>query len=189
MLTRVRIRRLTTDAEEEVDLGSLGTATYVLLEVDAARREVSVWRNDRPAIVGFDGRPIRELDVPDGIRPQSSTYLSDQDRWVVWDAYQEDGRYAAAWSTPNGVRRHIVPLGRSITSAALAPGGRYVAFSTTTTLSIGQIRDSVFVVQTDTGTEVFRRYFPTYTRSTVGFVNGSFVYSDIYGTHVLTMRF
>jgi hypothetical protein len=66
-----------------------------------------------------------------------------------------------------------VPLGRSITAVDAAPSGSYVAVSTTPALSIGRIRDSVFVLRTSDGAEIFRRYLPTYARSRVAFLGDS----------------
>jgi hypothetical protein len=77
-----------------------------------------------------------------------------------------------------------VPLGRSIIAVDADPSGSYVAVSTTTALNIGHIRDSVFVLRTSDGVEVFRRYLPTYTRSRVAFLGDSrFAFDDRKGEH------
>ena len=78
--------------------------------------------------------------------------------------------------------------GRSITSAAVDPEGGLIAMSETTTLSIGSARDTVYVIRTSDGAEVFRVYLPRYARSQVVFFEGGFFgYSDLAGTHVVTI--
>ena len=74
----------------------------------------------------------------------------------------------------------------SITSATMDAAGRYVAFSTTTALSIGHVRDAVVVLRTADGREVFRRFLPTYSRTNVAFIGEEyFAYSDLSATHVM----
>ena len=64
--------------------------------------------------------------------------------------------------------------------------GSYIAISETTTLSIGNARDVVYVLRTEDGADVFRRYLPHYSRSQVVFFDGGFMgYSDLEGTHIL----
>jgi hypothetical protein len=103
---------------------------------------------------------------------------------LAWDAYREEGRYRLHWRTAKGAGSHEVALGRSITAVGAAPSGSYVAVSTTTALNIVHIRDSVFVLRTSDGIEVFRRYLPTYTRSRVAFLGESrFAFDDRQGEH------
>ena len=87
-----------------------------------------------------------------------------------WDAYVEGRPKRAAWSTRAGQGSYTVPLGRGITAAALSVGGRFVAFSTTTELSIGSIADTVLVKRASDGADVFRRTLPAYARSHVAFL-------------------
>ena len=73
-----------------------------------------------------------------------------------------------------------------MTSAAVDPTGSYIAISETTTLSIGNAKDVVYVLRTEDGAAVFRRYLPRYSRSTLVFFEGGFFgYSDPEGTHIL----
>jgi hypothetical protein len=72
---------------------------------------------------------------------------------------------------------------------AADPAGRYIAFSTTTTLNIGDTRDTVAVLRTADGEEVFRRYLPAYNRTGVIFLGTEyFAYSDGGTTHVLRIE-
>ena len=190
VLERVLVRRATTNsqiAEVDVELGPLGAASYVLMDVDATARELTLWRNEQPIVLGFDGRE-RPLSFDRGaMRPQSSTYLRVKDGWVAWDAYRDEGPYQVAWSLGSRSGTHRTNAGRSVTSAAVNPTGSLIAISETTTLSIGNARDVVYIVRTDTGAEVFRKYLPRYARSPVVFFSGGlFGYSDLEGTHVLT---
>lgn len=189
VLSHVVVRKATPESvafEADIDLAPLGPASYVLLDVDADAREVLLWRNDRPLIVSFDGEGRAVSFEPGDIRAQSSTYLRVGDGWVAWDAYKEDGPYQIAWSLRGGSGRHQTNAGRSVTSAAVDPTGSYVAISETTTLSIGNARDVVYVLRTEDGAAVFRRYLPRYSRSGVVFFDGGFLgYSDLEGTHIL----
>jgi len=83
---------------------------------------------------------------------------------------------------------HRTNNGRSITSAAVDPSGSFIGISETTTLSIGDARDVVYVIRTSDGSDVFRRYLPRYARSQVVFFEeGLFAYSDVAGTHVFKL--
>jgi hypothetical protein len=191
-LHRVHVRKSTAKSqapEVEVDLAPLGPASYVLMDVDAQTREILVWRNGRPLIVDFDGQARPVAFEPGEILAQDSTYLRLGEGWVAWDAYREDGAYQIGWSLPGGSGRHRTNAGRSVTSAAVDPTGGLIAISETTTLSIGQARDVVYVLRTDTGADVFRVYLPRYTRSQVVFFDGGlFGYSNPEGTRILNVR-
>jgi hypothetical protein len=172
--------------ETDIDLAPFGAASYALLDVDAEAREVLLWRNERPLIVGFDGQTRPLSFEPGDIRAQSSTYIRAGDGWVAWDAYKENGPYRIGWSLGGRSGRHQTNLGRGVTSAAVDPTGSYIAVSETTTLSIGNVKDVVYVLRSDTGAAVFRRYLPRYSRSEVVFFDGGlFGYADLEGTHIL----
>jgi hypothetical protein len=189
VVNQVLVRKATSASaavEADIELAPLGPASYVLLDVDADAREILLWRGDQPLIVRFDGQTRPLSFEPGDIRAQSSTYLRVGDGWVAWDAYKEDGPYQIGWSLAGGSGRHRTNAGRSVTSAAVDPTGSYIAISETTTLSIGNARDVVYVLRTDNGAVVFRRYLPRYSRSEVVFFEGGFLgYSDLDGTHIL----
>ncbi len=42
-------------------------------------------------------------------------------------------------------------------------------------LSIGDVRDAVYVLRTDTGEEIYRRYLPAYTRSQLAFLGDELI--------------
>jgi hypothetical protein len=89
--------------------------------------------------------------------------------WVAWDGYRERGAYVLAWALPAGRGLHRVPEGRGITDVAVHPSGRFIALSVTTSLSIGSVADSVYVLRSADGAQVFRRFLPRYARSSVAF--------------------
>jgi hypothetical protein len=89
VLNRVQVRKATPEStapEVEVDLAPLGPASYVLMAVDTQTREILVWRDDRPLVVGFDGQSRPVPFEPGEIRAQYSTYLRLGQGWVAWDA-------------------------------------------------------------------------------------------------------
>ena len=171
----------------------LQRTTLVLVELDMNRREVVVNRNlSAFARLRLDGTVEWGPLTPGGVAAQTDTFRYLDGQWAGWDAYVEKTRYRLGWSTPSGQGQYEAPKGRSITSAAMDAGGRYVAVSTTTALNIGSIKDTVVALRTGDGREVFRRTLPAYARSQVAFLSeGYFVYSDIDGTrsrtHVLRM--
>lgn len=189
VLSKVLVRRATPGSgvfETDIDLTPLGPASYVLLDVDTEAREVLLWRDQRPLIVSFDGQTRPVSFEPEGIHAQNTTYIRVGDGWVAWDAYREDGPYQIGWSLGGRAGRRRTNAGRSVTSAAVDPTGSYIAISETTTLSIGNARDVVYVLRTEDGADVFRRYLPRYSRSHVVFFDGGFLgYSDLEGTHIL----
>jgi hypothetical protein len=163
-------------------------ATLVPVEVDMKRREVIVNR-DLSAFVKLrlDGSVEWGPLTPDAIAAQHDTFRYLDGQWAAWDAYVENTRYRLAWSTQRGKGQYEAPKGRSITSAAMDAGGRYVAVSTTTALNIGSIKDTVVVLRTGDGSEVFRRTLPAYSRSLVAFLGSEyFAYSDVDGTRSRT---
>ena len=86
-------------------------------------------------------------------------------------------RPVRATSDQRGTQRDI---------GSVDPTGSYIAISETTTLSIGNARDVVYVLRTEDGADAFRRYLPRYARSPVVFFDGGFLgYSDLEGTHIL----
>ena len=191
VLSQIVVGKATPESaavDRVIDLSPLGPASYAALDVDADSREVLLWRDDRPVRVGFDGQPRSVSFEPGDIQGQSSTYLRVGDGWVAWDAYRETGPYQIGWSLKGGSGRHWTNAGRSVTSAAVDPTGSYIAVSETTTLSIGNAKDVVYVLRTTDGAVVFRRYLPRYSRSHMVFFDGGFFgYSDPAGTHILTI--
>ena len=191
VLERVRIHRLEPHRSGDdtvIELAPFGAASYTLLDVDSSAEEVGLWWNDGPLLVGFAG-DRRPAPLPTGaLRPQASTYQRRGDGWLAWDAYKDEDAYEIAWSLAAGSGRHRLAKGRSITSAAIDPSGTLIAVSATTTLSIGNAPEVVFVLRAKDGAGVFRAYISRYSRSPVAFFEGGFFgYSDERGVHVLKM--
>jgi hypothetical protein len=171
----------------------LQRATLTLLELDMARQVLTVNRKLSTFVgLGLDGRVAWGPLTPSGIAAQNSTFRYSEGDWLAWDAYVEGRGYRVSWSTKHGAGTYEVPKGRSVTAAALSSSGRHVALSTTTDLNIGSVPDTVLVLRTDTGTGVFRKTLPRYTRSHVAFLgHRHLAYTDVDGSkatvHVLTL--
>ena len=166
----------------------LQRTTLVPVELDMTRREVIVNRDlSAFAQLRLDGTAGWGPLTPGAIAAQSDTFRYLDGQWAAWDAYVENRRYRLGWSTHEGQGQYEAPKGRSITSAAIDARGRYVAASTTTSLSIGSIADTIVALRTGDGGEVFRRALPTYARSQVAFLGDAyFAYSDVDGTRSRT---
>jgi hypothetical protein len=174
--------------EVVIDLSRLGPASFVLLDVDPAARQALLAMDERRFVtVGFDGTIRGEPLRPEGVEPLHMTFRRLGDGWVAWDGYKEDG-YTIAWSLPAGRGVHRVPRGRSITDVGVHPDGRLIALSVTTSLSIGDVRDAVYVLRVADGAEVFRRYLVRYARSSVLFPAADlFAYTDWDSTRATTV--
>ena len=186
---RMRVRSIDGSSEERAVLVPYPASMSVPVELDTAARTFSLWEDDRIVTLNFGGAIVGQSPPTAGlVRAQSQTYVRTGDGWLAWDAYRDNGPYVIAWSLAAGSGRHQERKGRTITSAAVDPSGRYVPVSASTALSIGHIRDTVYVLRADTGEEVYRRYLPMYVRSTVAFFDaGHFAYCDLAGTHILVL--
>src|SRR5262249_49611595 len=135
-------------------------------------------------VLGLDGQRRGQTFVAGGIDPQPGTLLRAGSGWVAWDAYRDGEPYRLAWSLAGGHGTHRVLKGRALTAVAVNPSGAYVAISTTTSLSIGHVKDAVSVLRASDGKEVWRRNLPTYSRSSVAFLgDGLFAFTDWDGMH------
>ncbi len=192
ILERVVIRPIDQSSRSgdlRIELAPFGPASYVLMEVNTATLEVVLWRDQAPLVLGFGGSKRDVPYTPGSVRPLYTTYLQHRDGWVAWDAYREDGAYQLAWSLEGRSGVHRATKGRSITSATVDPSGHFIAISETTTLSIGDAPDVVYVIRTIDGADVFRKYIARYSRSQVVFFEGGlFAYSELEGTHVLRVQ-
>jgi hypothetical protein len=159
----------------------LQDATLAPVELDMMHREVVVNRDLSTFVrLRLDGTVAWGPLAPGAISAQTDTFRYLDGQWAGWDAYVEDSRYRLDWSTHAGHGQYEAPRGRSITSAAMDARGLYVAVSTSTSLNIGSITDTVLAVSTKDGREVFRKTLPTYTRSQVAFLGDRyFAYSEI----------
>jgi hypothetical protein len=184
------VRAVERGAERVVDLTAIGPSVQQLVQVDMEAGELVVARGLKSLlVVGLDGRVRKTLPTPPDVEPQPQTFRFLADGWVIWDAYREGDPYRVAWSLPGGTGVRRVPKGSSITSLAPSPDGRFIAVSTTSSLSIGSTPDAVFVLRAADGSEAFRRYFPKYTRGSVAFAGVDyFVYTDLAGVNALRVE-
>jgi len=185
---RAVIRSVNDDRERFVNLPA-DRSEFVLLDLNVDTEELTFYehayatRQSSLMLLGFDGTRHGQI-VVDGVEPQATTFLRVGQGWVAWDAYRENQPYRVAWSLPSGRGTHPVLKGRGITAVAVNPSGTFVAISTTTALNIGHVKDAVYVLRASDGTEVWRRYLPTYARSSVVFLGEKlFAYTDWDGAH------
>lgn len=155
----------------------LGTQLQVI-SYDAAAREVVVSRYPNQIFgLRLDGNVIWGPLNPPGLQNAAENFRRlPGGGWLTWDGYRENGRYLVAWSRDGtNVRVHEVPKGRSITAVATNPSGTLIGVSVGRNLSIGDVRDAVYVLRTDTGEEIYRRYLPAYTRSQLAFLGDELI--------------
>jgi hypothetical protein len=171
-----------TNPERILDLSPFGPNTYETVSLDSKSGEALLWVSQplpgRLLAARLDGRELPAPTLPASVRPQSHTMVLTDHGVIAWDASKDDN-YIIAWSLEAGSGSRTIPKGSSITAAAVDPSGRFIAVSTTTTLNIGKIRDSVLVLRARDGQEVFRRFLPMYSRTNVVFLGRDYLaYSD-----------
>jgi hypothetical protein len=172
----VWIRELQGGTERAVRLGAAASKHPQLIAFDAAKGELVV-ATDSEQMLGLD----LEGELRWGpVRIPEIGHLSDNFRryakgWLAWDGPGEDGPFRVAWSLILGAGQHQVLKGRAITSIALDPWSRYIVISVSPHLSIGQVRDAVYVLRVHDGAEVYRRYLAPYSRAAVAFLGPHFL--------------
>ena len=194
---RILLRSLTNYEETTIDLSPFAPAAFRLIQFDKEAGEILLARNTHEFFgIGLDGAVRWGPWQPEGVRAWEHTFRRFKGRrfggrgiekgWVAWDGYEEKREYRIAWSLPTGSGVKTIPKGRAIKSAAVDPGGRYIAVSTDTRYSIGDIKNAVYVFRVSDGQEAYRRYLPPYSRSQVVFLrSGFFAYSEPGGVRVL----
>ena len=165
------VRVLASGEQRRIRLALEPHASPRLLDFNLAEGVFHVSRNYREILrIGWDGRRRGNPVKPPGFDHLGNNIRLLDDGWVVWDQYRENKRNRVAWSLPAGEGSIEIPLGRGVTALSVDPLGRYIAVSVTRNLSIGDVRDAVFVLRAADGAELYRRYLDAYTRSQVAFL-------------------
>ncbi len=192
------LRRFSDGVSRAIDLAPLERGTFMPmganLRLDAAGRldggTVHLSRSDEEFLtIDLEARQTTEALKPPGVDASGLSFRRVETGWAAWDAYVEDRPYTIAWETTAGRGSRIVPKGRGITSLDLDPSGRWIAYSTSPVYNLGGVGDSVIVIATTDGREVFRQALPHYTRSDVAFVgDGRLAYTWFDGSTQTEVR-
>lgn len=173
------LRRFSDGVSRVVDLAPLERGSFMPiganLRLDSAGRldegTIQLSRSDEEFLtIDLEARQTTEAVKPPGVDASALSFRRVETGWAAWDAYVEDRPYTIAWETTAGRGSRVVPKGRGITSLDLDPSGRWIAYSTSAIYNLGGVGDSVIVIATKDGSEVFRHALPGYTRSDVAFV-------------------
>ncbi len=168
---RLKTREVATGREREVLLRGLDRGQPEILALDGFEGQVMVFLYPGQ-VLAFDARGESAWGPIDtgGIKHVGRNFVRIGDGWVAWEIYREDGRVRVVWDSPAGSGRREIPKGGGITDLAVSPDGALIAVSTSTNLNIGGVRDSLFVLRTRDGAEVYRRFFRKYTRTRMAFL-------------------
>ena len=168
---RLKTREVASGREREVLLQGLDRGQPEILALDGFEGGVLVFLYPG-RVIGFDAEGNQAWGPIDTgeIKHVGQYFLRLDGGWVAWEIYREKGRVRFLWDLPSGSGRREVPKGSGITDLAVSPDGALIAVSTSTNLNIGDIRDSLFVLRSRDGAEVYRRYFRTYTRTRLAFL-------------------
>jgi hypothetical protein len=135
--------------------------------------------------IAFDGQVIWRLPrigEPDGARLVAD---SDAPNWVWWQSEDVPARGCCAleWRVGRSAGTHRAARGRNIVSVSLNSTGQLIAVSVSDIHRTGKVLDSVYVIRTRDGVEVFRQYLPPFTQSRLQFLGPSFLaYTDFDGS-------
>lgn len=145
-----------------------------LIGLDSDELVIACNRNEVIAL-DLEGNPLWGPIAPAGIESVIDNFRRLGDGFVAWDVYRESGRYRVSFRLPHGEGIHEIPKGRSISAVSVDPSGKLVAISVSPSLSIGNVRDAVYVIRAADRTEVYRRNLPAYSRSQVAFLRSEFL--------------
>ncbi len=168
---RLKTREVASGRERDVLLQSLDLGGPEILALDGFEGGVMV--SIYPGrVIGFDAEGNQAWGPIDTgeIKHVGRNFVRIGDGWVAWETYRDKGRVRLVWDLPQGSGRREVPKGSGITDLAVSPDGELIAVSTSTNLNIGDVRDSLFVLRTRDGAEVYRHYFRRYTRTRMAFL-------------------
>ena len=168
---RLKTREVASGREREVLLQGLDRGQPEILALDGFEGAVMVSLYPGRVIgFGADGARAWGPVETGGIEHIGQYFVRLDGGWVAWEIYREKGRVRFLWDLPSGSGRREVPKGSGITDLAVSPDGALIAVSTSTNLNIGDIQDSLFVLRSRDGAEVYRHYFPRYTRTRMAFL-------------------
>jgi hypothetical protein len=168
---RLKTREIATGRERNVVLSGLDRGQPEILALDGFEGGVMIALYPGKVLAfDGDGKTVWGPIDTGEIKHIGQYFRRIGDGWVAWEIYRDKGRMQVLWDLPQGAGRHQVTLGSGITDLVVSPDGALIAVSTTTSLSIGAVRDSLFVLETGDGAEVYRRYFRKYTRTRMAFL-------------------
>ena len=168
---RLKTREVASGRERAVLLQGLDLGKPEILALDGFEGGVIVFLYPGQ-VLAFDaeGKPSGGPIDTGEIKDVGQYFVRLDGGWVAWEIYREEGRVRIVWDLPSGSGRREVPKGGGITDLAVSPDGALIAVSTSTNLNIGGVRDSLFVLRTRDGAEVYRHYFRQYTRTRMAFL-------------------
>lgn len=165
---KIRVRPLgqTDAAERAIPIRLPRPASLRLIGFDSEGPGFLARRNERELVaIDGEGRVSPLPEAPDPQTEPTHQFVRMPAGWISWDVYRDEGRHRIAWRLNGKAGAHQVPKGRGINHVSVNPEGTLIAVSVGPNLSIGAVKDSVYVLRAADGQEVFRRFFPRYTRS------------------------
>jgi len=171
----IHLRPIGAPEEPKIDLRMDRPASIELIAFDRLDGRFLARRNGKEIVtIDGDGRIAPEPQAPDIAIHPTQRYRKIGAGWVSWEIYRDRGRHRLVWSLPAGEGVHELPLGRGIGHVSVSPDGQMIAIGVGLNLSIGSVKDSVYVLRASDGVEIFRRFFPPYTRSRPAFLGNRY---------------
>lgn len=153
-----------------------------LLQAEAPDLEAHGFSNEYSEIA-FDGQVIWRL--PRIGEADDAELVADAQNWVWWQSKDRKGTDCCVleWSVGGSAGSHRVARGRKIVAVSLNPTGKLIAVSVSDRHWTGKVHDSVYVIRTRDGVEVFRQYLPPLSQSRVQFLGPLLLaYTDFDGS-------
>lgn len=167
---RIRLRGL-DGIERVVELKIDRPASYELNAVDTDDRFTATRNGSEFVSIDGNGVITPEPFAPDPATQPTQYYRRLEGGWVSWDVYRDDNEpHRVVWALPAGQGLHEVLKGRGIRAISPSPDGRLIAISVGPNTRIGSVKDSLYVLRTADGAEVFRHILPPYSRSVPAFL-------------------
>ncbi|MBM3344414.1 MAG: hypothetical protein FJY56_20225 [Betaproteobacteria bacterium] len=113
-------------------------------------------RNEREVWTAREGTAAQRFAML-GFGLASTSFRRLHEGYVVWEGYTEDPRAKLQWELAGGKGKLEIARGRGIDSVSVNRDGTLIAVSVSNKLSVSARLDAVFVINTATGREVWRK--------------------------------
>ncbi|HUP58489.1 MAG TPA: hypothetical protein VM598_13605 [Bdellovibrionota bacterium] len=158
-----------------------GPASYSVEDVAAGGKEILVSKNFEFLLFDAKGSLIWRLQPEFAPSVGSIRILPDGKSYLAWEIIpsQDEARCRVLWKMNDDLVLKEIPKGSCVTSSAVSSDWKWIAASTTRSVSVGRIDDTV-VIWSWKGEEIFRKRLRAYNRTPVHFLAGNlFAYSEI----------
>jgi hypothetical protein len=160
----VILQSIETPEMRTISSTALASDRLRLLGLDTERAELLIARRNYEealAVSSSDGTPTWgpvEFGDADWKESVVSRILRRGTGWIAWYGHPQPN--TVHWSLLDAERTHHVASGTRINSVDMSPDGAIIALGTDGDFIGSSIESAVYVLDSKTGEEIFRKYFP-----------------------------